>query len=93
VIYLVALLAVLVVALIAMRMVSRQIRRNTEHANSLNFDFDLGDLQKLVDKGQMTQEEFRRARAVILSHTHASLEPAKGFPVLGPVDQGKSDQK
>src|SRR2546430_12454571 len=60
----------------------QQIRRQAEKANSQSFDFDLADLQNLVDRGEMTQEEFRRARAVILSRTHPSLEPAKGLPVL-----------
>ena len=47
------------------------------------------DLQKLVAKGLMTQEEYLQARDVILSRSDARFEPAKGFPVLAPSDQNK----
>ncbi|HEV8379917.1 MAG TPA: hypothetical protein VGP99_13785 [Tepidisphaeraceae bacterium] len=87
------LFAILLVGLIAVRIIFRQMRRHAARAGSQSFDFDLAELQKLVENGQMTEEEFRRARDVILSRTDAKFEPVKGFPVLGPAEQGKREGK
>ncbi|HEV8292928.1 MAG TPA: SHOCT domain-containing protein [Tepidisphaeraceae bacterium] len=86
-------LALLVVAMMALRIVVRQIRWSYERGSVGKLDLDLADLQRLVAKGLMTQEEYLKAREVILSRTDARFEPAKGFPVLGPMDQGKTPSK
>src|SRR5437762_2096241 len=82
-----------VVAMGALRIVVRQMRWSHERGSVGNFDLDLADLQKLVAKGLMTQEEYLKARDVILSRTDAKFQPVKGFPVLGPVDQGRTPPK
>jgi hypothetical protein len=46
----------------------------------------------MVARGQMTPEEYQKARAVILSRNDDSFEPAKGFPVLAPPEPKKPDQ-
>jgi hypothetical protein len=76
-----------VVVTTAMRMFFRRLRGPV--VDSRSFDFDLADLEKMVASGQMTQEEFLKARAVILSRDHANYQPVKGFPVLAPKDQPK----
>jgi uncharacterized membrane protein len=76
--------------LIALRIVLVLIRWNQRRDDPGNYDLDLADLQQLLANGQMTQEEFEKARAVILSRTDASHEPVKGFPVLAPPKQRKS---
>jgi len=86
-------LALLGVAMMALRIVVPWIRWSYERGGVGNLDLDLADLQKLVAKGLMTQEEYLKAREVILSRTDARFEPVKGFPVLGPVDQDKTGQK
>ncbi|SRR6266568_6927819 len=86
-------LTLLALAMLTLRIVVRQIRWSYERGSVGNFDFDLADLQKLVAKGLMTQEEYLKARDVILSRSDARFEPAKGFPVLGPVDQGSPNRK
>ncbi len=82
-------LALFALAMIALRIVVRQIRWNYERGGVGNLDLDLADLQKLVAKGLMTQDEYLKARDVILSRSDARFEPVKGFPVLAPPDQNK----
>jgi hypothetical protein len=54
---------------------------------------DLADLQRLVERGKMSVEEFEQAKAVILSRRgQTSTGRAMGFPVIRPMDQGKSKQ-
>jgi hypothetical protein len=86
-------LVLFAVAMMALRIVVRHIRWSYERGGVGNFDLDLADLQKLVARGLMTQEEYLKARDVILSRSDARFEPAKGFPVLGPVEQVKPEQK
>jgi hypothetical protein len=83
------LFAVLIFGLLLVRVVFRIMRRHAGKTTSQSFDFDLASLHQLVERGQMSEEEFRRARDVILSRTNAKFEPAKGFPVLGPGEQTK----
>ena len=83
------LFVILLFGLLAVRIIFYMIRRSAQKAGSEKFDFDLADLQKLVESGQMTEEEYRRARDVILSRTDSKFEPVKGFPVLGPVEKPK----
>ena len=79
-----------VALLSVLRILFRRMRRDLQNSDSRASDFQLEDLRKLEESGQMSQEEYRRARDVILSRTDAKFEPVKGFPVLGRVDQGKS---
>ena len=79
--------------LMIVRMFFRGTRGNAATSSANNFDWQLADLRKMVDSGQMSEEEYRRARDVVLSRTSAKFEPVKGFPVLGPVDQTKSKEK
>ena len=68
-------------------------RRNAQNGGVNSFDWQLADLRKMVESGQMSEEEYQRARDVVLSRTSAKFEPVKGFPVLGPADQTKSKEK
>jgi hypothetical protein len=77
-------LLLVAVAMVALRIVVRLVRRNYQRGGVGNLDLDLADLQKLVAKGLMTEEEYFKAREVILSRSDARHEPAKGFPVLAP---------
>src|SRR5947207_1170370 len=77
----------LLVAVIAVHIVLRQIRRRAQQYDPRSNDFDLLDLQRLLASGQMTSEEYEKARAVILSRSEATFGPAKGFPVLAPPEQ------
>src|SRR5437763_7905450 len=86
-------LALLALAMLALRIVIPWIKWSYERGGVGNLDLDLADLQKLVAKGLMTQEEYLKAREVILSRTDARFEPAKGFPVLGPAEQRKDEEK
>ena len=83
-------LALFALVMIALRIVVRQIRWSYERGGVGNLDLDLADLQKLVAKGLMTQDEYLKARDVILSRSDAHFEPAKEFPVLAPPDQNKT---
>jgi hypothetical protein len=88
----------LLAAIVALAIVIllRSLRRKTlafRRFESRSYDFDLVDLEKLVANGQMTAEEYHKARAVILARSDASFEPAKGFPVLAPLEQPKADDK
>jgi|SRR6476660_1331801 len=88
--------ALLVVAMVGLRFGLWWLRYHFQRGDDIeNVDLDLGELQKLVAKGLMTQEEYQRARDVIVSRrdaklprTDARFERVKGFPVL-PVDQTK----
>jgi hypothetical protein len=81
-------------AAIAVHVLLRQIfRRKNRRYDPRSNDFDLADLQALVAKGQMTPQEYDKAKAVILSRSDAKFEPAKGFPVLAPPEQKKPDQE
>lgn len=82
----------LIAIYIAFRIYVRQ-RRIVNREDPRKFDFDLGQLQQMVAKGLMTQEEYLKARDVILSRSDARFEPAKGFPVLSPKDQAPPDSR
>jgi hypothetical protein len=86
-------LAILVAGMILLRLARRPILWAWTRPNLRSNDFDLNDLQKMVAKGLMTQEEYLKARDVILSRTDARHEPVKGFPVLGPVEQERPEEK
>src|SRR5881394_72912 len=90
--------ALLVVAMVGLRFLLSWLRYHFQRGDVESVDLDLGELQKLVAKGLMTQEEYQKARDVILSRREAKLprtdarfERVKGFPVL-PVDQRKPKQ-
>ncbi len=76
----------LLVAVIIVHIVLRQIRRKSANFDPRSNDFDIADLQKLVADGKITQEEYLKAREVVLSRSDATFQPAKGFPVLAPKD-------
>ena len=77
-------LTLLALSMVALRIVVRMVRWNYERGGVGNFDLDLADLQVLVAKGLMSEEEYLKAREVILSRSDARHEPVKGFPVLAP---------
>ena len=77
-------LLLVAVAMVALRIVVRLVRTNHQRGGVGHLDLDLADLQKLVAKGLMTEEEYFKAREVILSRSDARHEPVKGFPVLAP---------
>src|SRR5687767_10260257 len=76
-------LVLFMVALGALRIFFRTVRETP--VDSRSFDFALEDLEKMVASGKLTPEEYQRARAVVLSRSDATFQPAKGFPVLGPT--------
>ena len=82
--------ALLLVAAIALRIVLAIIRRRTVEWDPRSNELDLADLQRLVEQGKMSVEEFEKAKAVILSRRDQTPGRAMGFPVIGPMDQGKS---
>jgi len=86
-------LGLLVVAVLVVSMIFRALHRFTSGSDPRSHDLDMADLEKLVASGKMTQEEYLKARSVILSRSDASFEPAKGFPVLAPQEQKKPDQE
>jgi hypothetical protein len=48
-------------------LVMRTLRRRRTPDKPVNFDFRLEELQGLHESGQLTSEEFERARAVVLT--------------------------
>src|SRR5258706_2591930 len=87
--------ALLLVAAIALRIILAILRRRTVEWDARSNELDLADLQRLVEQGQMSMEEFEKTKAVILSRRNrGNQEPgrAMGFPVFRPMDQGKSKQ-
>ena len=76
-------------AAIMVHIVLRQIRRKSQRYDPRSNDFDMADLQQLVANGQMTAQEYEKAKSVILSRSDATFEPAKGFPVLAPPQKPK----
>jgi hypothetical protein len=77
-------------AAIAVHVLLRQIfRRKNRRYDPRSNDFDLADLQALVARGQMTPQEFEKAKTVILSRRDASVESTRGFPVLAPPEKRK----
>jgi hypothetical protein len=71
-------------AAVIVRMILRKKRWQQNTYDPRSNDFDLSDLELLVARGQMTPQEYEKAKAVILSRTDATFQPAKGFPVLMP---------
>ena len=86
-------LGLLVVAVVVVSVIFRALHRFTTGSDPRSQDLGLSDLEKLVANGKMTQEEYLKARSVILSRTDARFEPAKGFPVLGPAEGDKSNRQ
>ena len=84
--------ALLLVAAIALRIVLAIIRRRTVEWDPRSNELDLADLQRLVEQGQMSVEEFEKTKAVILSRRDQAPGRAMGFPVIRPMDHGKSKQ-
>ena len=82
-------LLLVALAMVALRVVVVLVRRNYQRGGVGNLDLDLADLQVLVAKGLMTEEEYFKAREVILSRADARHEPVKGFPVLAPPEKVK----
>src|SRR5688572_19618509 len=83
-------LGLLVVAVVVVSVILRALHRFISGSDPRSHDLDMADLEKLLASGRMTQEEYLKARAVILSRTDASFEPAKGFPVLAPQERKKT---
>jgi hypothetical protein len=65
-------LAAVVIVVIAV-FVRRRLLRNDDDPTSAVQPFSLGDLRKLRASGQMTEEEFQRARAGVLARSAAML--------------------
>src|SRR4051812_28335085 len=90
--------ALLLVAAIALRIVLAIIRNRAGRWDARSNELDLADLQRLVEQGQMSVEEFEKTKAVILSRRNQRNQGnqapgrAMGFPVIRPMDQGKSNQ-
>jgi len=81
----------LVVGAIALRIVLAIIRNRAGPWDPTSNELDLADLQKLVDRGQMSVEEFEKAKAVILSRRgQTSTGRAMGFPVIRPVERDQT---
>jgi Short C-terminal domain len=53
-------------------------------------DFSIGDLRRLKAAGQMTDDEFERAKAKLIATTHARLEPKNKPPASPPPPEAKS---
>jgi hypothetical protein len=77
-------ISMMIAAIVLLRLGRRTINWAWTRPDRTSNDFDLSDLQKLVANGSMTQEEYLKARDVILSRSDARHEPAKGFPVMAP---------
>src|SRR5438034_8926477 len=71
--------ALLLVAAITLRIVLAIIRRRTVEWDPRSNELDLADLQRLVEQGQMSVEEFEMAKAVILSRRDQTPGRAMGF--------------
>ncbi len=80
----------LLVAAIALRVVLAIIRRRTVEWDPGSNDLDLADLQRLVERGQMSAEEFEKAKAVILSRRDQTPGRAMGFPVIRPMQRDET---
>ena len=67
-------------------------RRNDRRAEEMDFNFSIDELHRLRSEGKLSDEEFERAKSVILiRRAGRAQEPGtkRGFEVLPPTDSGE----
>ena len=80
-----------IVLVVAMRMFRRSIVKREMDSHT---DFSIADLHRLHQEGNLSAEEFERAKATVLARKPAAAaDKARGFEVIQEADQSNARKK
>jgi hypothetical protein len=89
----IGLAAIVMIAAIGMVVLALVRRRLGEQSSSDAADFSLAELRRLRDHGQMSPDEFDRAKARIVSQTQETLAPTEPGKDKHGTDEPKMDER
>ena len=89
----IGLAAVVMIAAVGLILLTVVRRRFNQHGSVESADFSLAELRRLRDEGQMSPDEFDRAKARIISQAQETLAPTEpGKDNMG-TDEPKLEER